>query len=118
VESLAFSSNSPATMAASDLFTRIALDPDNDGRYPDRTVLIPADHPESSALITRAIGERRPIALVFPDGSDLLARPPKDYGPAAVLVVGLLWLADFLRRRRGAPTFVPRTWVTEFHPTQ
>jgi hypothetical protein len=115
MENLALSSNTPGTNAAADLLTRIALDPANDERYPDGTVLIPADSPDSTVLMASAIAERRPIALVFPDGSDVLARPPENHGLTMVVVVGLLWLADFLRRRNDTPSFVPREWVTEFH---
>jgi hypothetical protein len=31
------------------------------------------------------------------------------------LVLGVLWLADRLRRRPNEPTLVPREWVNEFH---
>jgi hypothetical protein len=82
------------------LLTRIALDPANDERYPDGTVLIPADSPDTSALIARAISEHRPIALVFPDGSDVLARPPAHHGLAPLLAAALLRLADRLLRAR------------------
>ena len=115
MENLAQSSNTPATDAASDLLARIALDPANDERYPDGTVLIPADSRDASTLVARGIAERRPIALVLPDGSDFLYRPPDNHGLSVILVLGLLWLADRLGRRHKEPTFVPRDWVTEFH---
>jgi len=63
----------------------------------------------------RAIEERRPIAFVFPDGSDILARPPASHGLALLLAVRLIAIAELLGRRRDRPTFVPREWVTEFH---
>jgi hypothetical protein len=115
MENLAHSSNTPATHVASDLLTRIAVDPANDKRYPDGTVLIPADSPDTSVLISRAIAERRPMALVFPDGSDIVARPPENHGLGLLVVLLLLGVADFRRRKRDAATFVPREWVTEFH---
>jgi hypothetical protein len=115
MENLAHSSNTPATNVASDLLTRIAVDPANDERYPDGTVLIPADSPDTSLLISRAIAERRPMALVFPDGSDIVARPPENHGLGLLVLLLLLGVADFLRRKRDAATFVPREWVTEFH---
>jgi hypothetical protein len=65
--------------------------------------------------MSRAIAERKPIAIVFPDGSDVVARPPAASGPVLVVVIGLLWLADHIRRKRDRQTFVPREWVTEFH---
>jgi hypothetical protein len=66
-------------------------------------------------VLSRAIGERRPIALVFSDGSDVVARPPEADGLALVVVVSLMWIADWVGRKRDRPTFVPREWVTEFH---
>jgi hypothetical protein len=93
----------------------VAVDPESDERYPSGTVLIPADSPDASKLMSRAIDERKPMAIVFPDGSDVVARPPAATGAALFVVLSLLWLADHLRRKRDRPTFVPREWVTEFH---
>ncbi len=108
------SSNMPATDASFDVLARVA-GTDREDRYPDGTVLLPADATDSSLLIARAIGEGRPIAVVFPDGSDMLARPPETTGLALAIVVASLWLADWARRRSDGPTFVPREWVTELH---
>jgi len=83
MENLPRSSNTPATNAAVDLLTRIAVDPENDDRYPDGTILIPADSPDVSVLIVRAVDERRPMALVLPDGSDVVYRPQDDTGRRA-----------------------------------
>jgi hypothetical protein len=80
MEKLAVNSNTPATDAGFELLTRIAVDPANDERYPTGTVLIPSDASHVSKGIARAIEERRPIALVFPDGSDIVARPPAGGG--------------------------------------
>lgn len=115
MERLARSKNTPGTDAAFDLLGRIAVDAESEGRYPDETVLIPADSRDASALISGAIAERRPIALVFPDGSDVVARPPEMTGLALQLTHVLIWLADRLGRTHDRPTFVPREWVTEFH---
>jgi hypothetical protein len=115
MEKLARSQNTPATDASFDLLARIAVDPGTDERYPVGTALIPSDAPDASALIVRAIEERRPIAVVFPDGSDFVARPPAAGGLALLIVLAALWLADRANRKRDRPTFVPREWVTEFH---
>ena len=115
MEKLARSKNTPGTDAAFDLLSEIAVDPTSDERYPDGTVLIPADSPDASVSMSRAIEKRRPIAIVFPDGSDVVARPPTASGPVLAVVIGLLWLAEHIRRKRDRPTFVPREWVTEFH---
>jgi hypothetical protein len=115
MENLARSNNAPGTDAAFELLSRVAVDAKSDERYPDGTVLVPADSADTSAVISRAIGERKPIAVVFSDGSDVVARPPEVTGLALVIVLGLLWLADRAGRKRDRPTFVPREWVTEFH---
>jgi hypothetical protein len=115
MESLAHSKNTPGTNASFDLLALIAVDPASDERYPDGTVLVPADSADTSLVIARAIGEKKPIALVFPDGSDVVARPPEVTGLVLTLVLGLLWLTDRATRKRDRPTFVPREWVTEFH---
>jgi hypothetical protein len=115
MEKLARSKNTPGTDAAFDLLGRVAADPETDERYPDKTVLIPADSPDASKLMSQAVAERKPIAIVFPDGSDVVWRPPAATGPVLMLSICLLWLADRIRRKRDRPTFVPREWVTEFH---
>jgi hypothetical protein len=115
MEKLARSKNTPGTDAAFDLLGRVAVDPETDERYPDTTVLIPADSPDASKLMSQAVAERKPIAIVFPDGSDVVWRPPAATGPALLLSICFLWLADHIRRKRDRPTFVPREWVTEFH---
>jgi hypothetical protein len=115
MERLAHSKNTPATDSSFELLSRIAVDADSEERYPDGTVLVPADSADASAVLSRAIGERRPIALVFSDGSDVVARPPEADGLALVVVVSLMWIADWVGRKRDRPTFVPREWVTEFH---
>jgi hypothetical protein len=115
MEELARSKNTPGVDAAFDLLSRVAVDPESDERYPDGTILIPGDSSDTSALISRAITDRRPIALVFPDGSDVVARPPESGAVAVVLLLAVLWVGDRLSRKRDRPTFVPREWVTEFH---
>ncbi|MDX6670158.1 MAG: hypothetical protein QOI91_521, partial [Solirubrobacteraceae bacterium] len=84
-------------------------------RYPDGTVLIPSDSQDTSSLIARAIADRRPMAVVFPDGSDVVARPPEARGLALFVLLAGVFLIDRVSRNRDRPTFVPREWVTEFH---
>lgn len=115
MEQLGKSQNTPGTDAAFDLLGRIAADAEADDRYPNETVLVPSDSPNASELMTEAVAEERPIALVFPDGSDVVWRPPEARGLILLMVVGLLWVADHVRRKSDRPTFVPREWVTEFH---
>jgi hypothetical protein len=66
-------------------------------------------------LISRAISEEKPMAIVFADGSDVVARPPAATGALLFVLLGLFFLADRIGRKRDRPTFVPREWVTEFH---
>ena len=61
--------STPCTDAAFDLLARIAVDPDNDERYPDGTVLIPADSSDAALLLSRSLAKRRPTVLVLPDGA-------------------------------------------------
>ncbi len=58
-----------AQFDAFDLLARIAVDPDNYERYPDGTVLIPADSPDTALLLSRSLAKRRPTVLVLPDGA-------------------------------------------------
>lgn len=75
MERLARSDNTPGTDAAFDLLSEIAVDPDSDERYPDGTVLIPADSPDASVLTSRAFEKRRPLAIVYPGGREIVAVP-------------------------------------------
>jgi hypothetical protein len=67
--------NTPGTNAAFDLLGRIAVDPEMDERYPNETVLIPADSPDVSTLISRAVTKHRPLVIVYPDGREIVAVP-------------------------------------------
>ena len=115
MEKLAHSKNTPGTDAAFDLLAQVAVDPDSEERYPDGTVLVPADSADASGLISAAVTAQKPIAIVFPDGSDVVARPPAATGLALLALDCLFWLTDRIAPKRDQPTFVPREWVTEFH---
>lgn len=115
MDELTPAANTPGLNASFELLSRIAAEPENDSRYPDGTILVPADSPDASSAVARAIGERQPIALVFPDGSDVVARPPESHGLRLFGVLLFLWAVNRLVRERDRPTFVPREWVTEFH---
>lgn len=107
--------NTPGMDASFDLLSKVAVDLDSHDRYPDGTVLIPSDSQDTSSLIARAIADRRPMAVVFPDGSDVVARPPEARGLALFVLLAGVFLIDRVSRNRDRPTFVPREWVTEFH---
>jgi hypothetical protein len=63
--------------AAFDALARIATDPASDSRYPTGSVLVAVDSPDTYVLIARAIEGRQPVALIWPDGSDVVIRPPE-----------------------------------------
>jgi hypothetical protein len=65
--------------------------------------------------MAQAVAERRPMAVVLPDGSDVVSRPPENHGLSLLIVRGLVWVADRLRRGRLQPAAVPCAWVTEFY---
>ena len=115
MEQLGKSQNTPGTDAAFDLLGRMAVDPETDDRYPNETVLIPADSPHASDLMMEAVAEEKPVAIVFPDGSDVVWRPPEASGLFLRLSFWLVWMADHVQPKRDRPTFIPRLWVTEFH---
>lgn len=50
---------------------------DDPDAYPDGAAIIAADHPEMLELVAQAASEHRPIVVVFDDGTELIAEPPK-----------------------------------------
>lgn len=46
------------------------------GRYPDRTHFVSADNPHHGEIAIRALFEGDPVAIVYPDGHELLVQPP------------------------------------------
>jgi hypothetical protein len=116
MERLARSDDTPAGKIATERLIAAALDPD---RYPDGTAFIPADADDVEAMLTSSFAERRPVAIIYPDGREMVATPE-----AGVVAWSLLLLArvvtGFLRRRRlgrdqlSAPSVeVPRTYRVE-----
>jgi hypothetical protein len=65
-------------------------------RYPERTHFISADSPDQGEMATRALFAGDPVAIVYPDGHELLVRP-EQVGGFAALFAGL---AVFLLRHR------------------
>lgn len=48
------------------------LDPD---RYPEGTTFIAADQEGFSSILAEAVAEHRPLAIVYPDGREIVAAP-------------------------------------------
>ncbi|MGH2801123.1 MAG: hypothetical protein ACRDM0_26310, partial [Thermoleophilaceae bacterium] len=66
-------------------------------RYPNGAHFIAADHPEHGATAPRALFEGDPVALVLPDGHEMLVTPE----PVRGLTGLLLLIAGVLLRLRG-----------------
>lgn len=107
--------NTPGIDAGFDLLARIGTDDEVANRYPDGTVIVPSDAPNVAVLVQEAVAEERPVAIVMPDGSDMMWRP-RDAAPwfGLLLIVGLL-LVRWSKKADDRPTFVPDGWVAEFH---
>lgn len=112
------SPNTPGLDASFDLMKRIAIDDAVADRYPDGTRIVSSDHPEFAALVEEAVAQERAVAIVMPDGSDIVWRPrdPAAGLMAFIVLMGLL-LLKFGSRRESTerPLFVPEGWVAEFH---
>lgn len=48
------------------------LDPD---RYPEGTTFIAADQEGFSSILAGAVGDHRPVAIIYPDGREIVAAP-------------------------------------------
>jgi len=96
MERLARSEGTPAGTIATERLIGAALDPD---RYPDRTAFGPADADDVELMLATNFAEGRPVALVYPDGREVIATP--EAGRIAWFIVALgRAVADLLRRRR------------------
>jgi len=72
--------NSPATEV---IFDRVcALIEADEYDYPYDTLFVGADQPHAGKSILRALGEDRPIVVVFPDGRERLIPAPSEVVPA------------------------------------
>ncbi len=115
---MSYPQNTPGMDASFDLAQRLVADEALLDRYPNRTSIIAADHPQFSSLVEAAISEGHPIAVVWPDGSDMVWRPRERTNGLGLVVTLLgLWLLKLGDRRRtnDRPLFVPEHWVAEFH---
>lgn len=85
MEELARTTETPAGRLASERFTAAALDPD---LYPNGTAFIAADAADFPAIVARNVTERRPLAIVYPDGNEILVTPA--HGVLAAALAALL----------------------------
>lgn len=74
MEELAHSTQTPAGKLATERLTAAALDPE---LYPNHTAFIAADASDFLAMMTEEIAEGRPLAILYPDGHEVLVTPAK-----------------------------------------
>ena len=72
MEELETSKFTEAGHLANDRLIAAATDPD---RYPDGTAFIAVDQENFAAILAEAIADRRPLAIVYPDGREIVAAP-------------------------------------------
>lgn len=90
MEELARSNDTQAGRVATERLIAAALDSD---RYPNGTAFIPSDAPGLVQIMARNVAEGRPIAIIHPNGHEILATPTQ--GAFAVLVATLFaWLGS------------------------
>jgi hypothetical protein len=57
---------------ANERVVEAVLDPD---RYPEGTTFIAADQEGFGSILAEAVAEHRPVAIVYPDGREIVAAP-------------------------------------------
>jgi hypothetical protein len=84
-----------------------------DARYPNRTHFVDAQNPHQALLTSRALFSGDPVAVVYPDGREVLFTPKRaDRLVAFALLVALLWIKFRERPSTGEPIQLPpRTQV-------
>jgi hypothetical protein len=72
MEELKRSKFTAAGEIANERLIEAAADPD---RYPEGTAFIAADQEGFGAILAEAVAEHRPLAIVYPDGREIVAAP-------------------------------------------
>lgn len=72
MEELERSKFTPAGEIANERLIDAVLDPD---RYPEGTTFIAADQEGFGSILAEAVAEHRPLAIVYPDGREIVAAP-------------------------------------------
>jgi hypothetical protein len=72
MEELERSKFTPAGEIANERLIDAVLDPD---RYPEGTTFIAADQDGFGAILAEAVAEHRPLAIIYPDGREIVAAP-------------------------------------------
>ena len=69
MERLERSKFTPAGELANERLIEAVLDPD---LYPEGTTFIATDQEGFSAILAEAVAEHRPVAIIFPDGHEIV----------------------------------------------
>ncbi|MBW8060367.1 MAG: hypothetical protein FVQ78_08590 [Solirubrobacterales bacterium] len=72
MEELERSKFTAAGEIANERLSEAVLDP---GRYPEGTTFIAADQEGFGSALAEAVAEHRPLAIVYPDGREIVAAP-------------------------------------------
>ncbi|HWM64433.1 MAG TPA: hypothetical protein VNP96_10650 [Solirubrobacterales bacterium] len=72
MEELERSKFTAAGEIANERLIEAATEPD---RYPEGTAFIAADQEHFGAVLAEAVAEHRPLAIVYPDGREIVAAP-------------------------------------------
>ena len=72
MEELERSTFTPAGKIANERLIDAVLDPDC---YPEGTTFIAADQEGFASILAEAVAEHRPLAIVYPDGREIVAAP-------------------------------------------
>lgn len=76
-------------------------------RYPDRTHFISAENPDQGEMATKALFAGDPVAIVYPDGHELLMRPEHARGVAALFLGAAAFFLKHRRRREADAVQLP-----------
>jgi len=72
MEELERSKFTTAGEIANERLIEAATDP---ARYPEGTAFIAADQEHFGVVLAEAVAERRPLAIIYPDGREIVAAP-------------------------------------------
>jgi hypothetical protein len=108
MEELEHSKFTPAGKIANKRLTEAATDPD---RYPEGTTFIAVDQEGFGAILAEAVAEHRPVAIIYPDGREILAAPRG--GALAFLEHLLIRRRELKGKRRGPAVPLPADYQVE-----
>lgn len=90
-----------------------ATEPD---RYPEGTAFIAADQEQFGAILAEAVAEHRPLAIVYPDGREIVAAPR---GGALAYVEHILTRRRQAKERKDRPSVpLPADYRVEIRERQ